>query len=96
MSRIGRMPISVPAGVEITNNNNVITVKGAKGELELREAKRALDILGVEIESVQRLNHEGLGERINLIFRKISRTPLKYPRNYGKIKKTPLSGRKNG
>lgn len=73
-----------------------LAMKGAKGEIELKEAKRALDILGVEIESIQRLNHEGLGERINLIFRKISRTPLKYPRNYGKIKKTPLSGRKNG
>ena len=30
MSRIGRMPISVPAGVDV---NNTITVKGSKGEL---------------------------------------------------------------
>ena len=34
MSRIGRMPISVPAGVEITvGENNVVTVKGPKGTL---------------------------------------------------------------
>ena len=33
MSRIGRMPISVPAGVEVKNDNNCITVKGPKGEL---------------------------------------------------------------
>lgn len=33
MSRIGRMPISVPAGVEIKNVNNLLTVKGTKGEI---------------------------------------------------------------
>ena len=34
MSRIGRMPITVPAGVEVTMaENNVVTVKGPKGTL---------------------------------------------------------------
>ena len=34
MSRIGRAPITVPAGVTVTvGENNLITVKGAKGEL---------------------------------------------------------------
>ena len=34
MSRIGRMPIAVPAGVTVTiGEGNVVTVKGAKGEL---------------------------------------------------------------
>ena len=34
MSRIGRAPITVPAGVEISiADNNVVTVKGAKGTL---------------------------------------------------------------
>lgn len=33
MSRIGRAPITVPAGVTITQNGNVVTVKGPKGEL---------------------------------------------------------------
>ena len=33
MSRIGKMPVSIPAGVEIKNENNLITVKGPKGEL---------------------------------------------------------------
>lgn len=35
MSRIGRKPITVPAGVEITEANRIITVKGAKGELQV-------------------------------------------------------------
>ena len=33
MSRIGRSPIQVPAGVEIKINGNVIEVKGPKGQL---------------------------------------------------------------
>ena len=33
MSRIGNKVITLPAGVEITNNDNVVTVKGPKGEL---------------------------------------------------------------
>ncbi|WMT40536.1 50S ribosomal protein L6 [Paenibacillus sp. D2_2] len=33
MSRIGRKPITVPSGVDVTLNNNVITVKGPKGTL---------------------------------------------------------------
>ena len=33
MSRIGKLPISIPAGVTVANNGGVITVKGPKGEL---------------------------------------------------------------
>ncbi|WP_144936881.1 50S ribosomal protein L6 [Rothia kristinae] len=33
MSRIGRLPISVPAGVEVTIDGSRVAVKGSKGEL---------------------------------------------------------------
>ena len=33
MSRIGRMPIAIPAGVTVEVNGNVVTAKGPKGEL---------------------------------------------------------------
>ena len=33
MSRIGKLPISIPAGVTITLKDNVVTVKGPKGEM---------------------------------------------------------------
>lgn len=33
MSRIGKLPIVIPAGVEIKQQNGVVTVKGPKGEL---------------------------------------------------------------
>lgn len=34
MSRIGRAPITVPGGVTVTVKDNVVTVKGPKGELK--------------------------------------------------------------
>lgn len=33
MSRIGRQPINIPAGVEVTVADNLVNVKGPKGEL---------------------------------------------------------------
>ncbi len=33
MSRIGRKPINIPAGVEVSLNDGVLTVKGSKGTL---------------------------------------------------------------
>ena len=34
MSRIGRRPVTVPAGVTLTVAGSTVTVKGPKGELE--------------------------------------------------------------
>ena len=34
MSRIGKKPITIPAGVEVKINGNEVTVKGPKGELK--------------------------------------------------------------
>lgn len=45
MSRIGKMPVSIPAGVEVKNDNNCITVKGPKGEL----ARQFSTELGIEV-----------------------------------------------
>jgi len=33
MSRVGKKPIEIPAGVTVTLNNHTVTVKGPKGEL---------------------------------------------------------------
>lgn len=43
MSRIGKMSIAIPAGVEVKSENAVVTVKGPKGTLT-REIKGAVDI----------------------------------------------------
>ncbi|MFN3707697.1 50S ribosomal protein L6 [Microcella sp.] len=38
MSRIGRMPIDIPGGVEVKIDGQAVTVKGPKGELSLTVA----------------------------------------------------------
>jgi large subunit ribosomal protein L6 len=38
MSRIGRLPIEIPAGVTVAVDGSVVTVKGPKGELTLNVA----------------------------------------------------------
>ena len=45
MSRIGFKTITIPAGVEVKVNGNVVSVKGPKGELQ----ERISDLLTVEI-----------------------------------------------
>ena len=47
MSRIGRMPIAIPAGVEVKIDGNVVTVKGAKGTLSRQFSKE----LGIAVEN---------------------------------------------
>jgi large subunit ribosomal protein L6 len=39
MSRIGRLPIQVPKGVDVTINGRQVTVKGPRGELSLELAE---------------------------------------------------------
>ena len=39
MSRLGKLPITLPAGVTVAFENNILTVKGPKGELK-REIKK--------------------------------------------------------
>ena len=43
MSRIGKMPITVPAGVTVTVENNLVKVKGPKGELQ-RQISQSMKI----------------------------------------------------
>jgi len=38
MSRIGRLPIAIPTGVDVTVTGSAVTVKGPKGELALTVA----------------------------------------------------------
>ena len=34
MSRIGKVPVEIPSGVEVSINGNIVTVKGPKGTLD--------------------------------------------------------------
>ena len=58
MSRIGRKPINIPAGVEVKIDNGVITVKGPKGSLDyVYNQNMTVEVNGAEIE-VKRPNDE--------------------------------------
>ena len=58
MSRIGRKPINIPAGVDVTINNGVITVKGPKGSLDYAyNQNMTVEVNGTEVE-VKRPNDE--------------------------------------
>ena len=39
MSRIGRMPVPIPGGVDVTINGREVTVTGPKGKLSLEVAE---------------------------------------------------------
>ena len=58
MSRIGRAPIAIPAGVEVTNNANHITVKGPKGALERTVAPQMIVEVEGNVLTVKRPNDE--------------------------------------
>ncbi len=60
MSRIGKAPIAIPAGVDVNIGEGVVTVKGAKGELSLNllsgiELKQEDGQLSVEIGDNEKL-----------------------------------------
>lgn len=58
MSRIGKKPITVPAGVTVTVDNNLVTVKGPKGELQ-RQISHAMKVtLDNGVITVERPNDE--------------------------------------
>ena len=65
MSRIGRMPIAVPVGVDVKIDGNLVTVKGPKGTLS-REIKSEITVRqeGAEI-LVERSNDEKVSRSLH-------------------------------
>lgn len=63
-----------------------------KGECEeeIIEAKKAIKILGGEIESVEKYDLPSGEKRTLIRIEKVSATPLKYPRGQGKERKCPI------
>lgn len=53
MSRIGKQPVQIPQGVELTLEGNTVKVKGPKGQLETTVHKNV---------SLERKNDEALGD----------------------------------
>ncbi len=51
MSKIGKLPVAIPAGVTITVNPGLVTVKGPKGELK----EKINDLVTVEVKGTELL-----------------------------------------
>ena len=58
MSRIGKMPIALPAGVTVEFNNGIVTVKGPKGTL----TREIVGNIGIEVEGAV-LNVKALDDK---------------------------------
>ena len=65
MSRIGRLPISVPAGVEVKVDGNLVTVKGSKGELSHQVASPITVALNDNEIAVSRPNDERVSRSLH-------------------------------
>ncbi|MGN1080584.1 MAG: 50S ribosomal protein L6 [Acutalibacteraceae bacterium] len=65
MSRIGKKPVVIPAGVDVKFDGNTVTVKGPKGELKTDIRKEiAMKVEGNEI-IFERANDENLSRSLH-------------------------------
>jgi len=70
-----------------------ISMKSAKTDEEIKDAKEAIKVLGGEIEKVNSFELADCGERTLIFIKKVRPTPTKYPRNYSQIVKNPIVSR---
>lgn len=68
-----------------------LALKGPLAEQELKDARRAIKILGGEVEDVYKADipFTDLKHKI-IVIKKVGQTPLKYPRKAGIATKTPI------
>ncbi len=68
-----------------------LALKGPLAEQELTDAKRAINILGGEVEAVFEANipHTNLSHKI-IIVKKVRHTPMQFPRKAGIVTKNPI------
>ncbi|NBK97572.1 MAG: 16S rRNA (guanine(527)-N(7))-methyltransferase RsmG [Erysipelotrichia bacterium] len=66
-----------------------LAMKGSSGLEELEQAQYAIDVLGCQLINTDSYELEG-AKRVNLCFKKVRKTAMKYPRMFAKIKKEPL------
>lgn len=62
MSRIGKLPIQIPSGVTITVDSDVISVKGAKGELTVPHLSDVTVVTSDGVATVTRRDDERIAK----------------------------------
>lgn len=72
-------------------NGICICMKAGNVENELKEAKKAIDVLGGKVENIENIILPDTDiERTIIIIRKVKQTPKKYPRKPGTPSKEPI------
>ncbi len=72
-------------------NGKCICMKGSNVEEEIRNSKKAIEILGGNIEKIEEFTLPNSDIKRNLIIiKKVSKTPSKYPRKPGTPSKEPI------
>ena len=67
----------------------VLAMKGSAAREELAEAKNAVKMLGLKVETIPDFDFDGAVHSV-IVLRKVSSTPPRFPRRYAKIKQLPL------
>lgn len=67
-----------------------VALKGQAGSDELEKAEVAVKILGGKVSKVLEYNLPNGDGRTLIVIKKVAKTPVKYPRNKGQMKKKPL------
>lgn len=71
MSRIGRMPVAIPAGVTVKIEGSVVTVKGPKGELvKAMHPDMQIEVSGTEV-LVKRASEDKLHKSLHGLTRSL-------------------------
>ncbi len=79
------IPLVKPGGI-------FLSMKGASGAEEVEQAKYAIHVLGCKLRASYTEYLSDGAIRQNYVFEKVEKTPMKYPRSFAKIKKSPLRG----
>lgn len=88
---VARLSILLELTVPLARTDGmIIALKGRNGQKELEAARPALDALHVSVDHAEEFALGQENERINFYMKKNQKTPQKYPRAYGAIKKKPL------
>lgn len=75
----------------VKKNGMVISMKGSNIEEEVKNAKKAIKILGGEIEKIDNFNLANTNNIRNIItIKKVVKTPKEFPRKAGKPSKEPI------
>ena len=77
-------------GAMVKKDGYFICLRGKDGLKELKEAQKAIETMGFVIEKTRKEELLCGDQRIISDLKKIRETPLKYPRKYNIIKKSPL------